>query len=53
MSNKAKQIHNNYCNYMVEKATNNTLKYRNVELKKSGVKSNGMTRNELILALAE
>ena len=53
MSNKAKQIHNNYCNYMVEKATNNTLKYRNEEVKKIGIKSNGMTKNELILALAE
>ena len=53
MSNKAKQIHNTWCNYMVEKATNNTLKYRNEEVKKSGIKSNGMSRTELILALAE
>ena len=53
MSNKGKQIHNNYCDYMVEKATNNTLTYRNVEVKKSGVKSNGMSRTELILALSE
>ena len=53
MSNKAKQIHNTWCNYMVEKATDNTLKYRNKEVNKSGIKSSGMTRNELILALAE
>ena len=53
MSNKGKQIHNNYCDYMIEKATNNTLKYRKEEIKKSGIKSNDMTRNELIFALAE
>ena len=53
MSNKAKQIHNTWCKYMVEKATNNTLKYSKEEIKKSGIKSSGMTRNELILALAE
>ena len=53
MSNKGKQIHTVWCNYMVEKATNNGLTYRKEEVKKSGIKSNGMTRNELILALAE
>ena len=53
MSDKGKQIHNNYCDYMVLKASNNTLKYRKEEIKKSGIKSNGMSRNELILALAE
>ena len=53
MSNKGKQIHNNYCNYMIEKATNNVLTYSKEEIKKSGIKSNNMSRNELILALAE
>ena len=53
MSNKGKQIHNNYCDYMIEKATSNVLTYRKEEVKKNGVKSNNMTRNELILALAE
>ena len=53
MSNKGKQIHNNYCDYMVKKATNNVFTYRKEEVKKSGIKSIGMTRNELILALAE
>ena len=53
MSNKGKQIHNNYCDYMVEKATNNILTYRKEEVKKIGIKLNGMIRNELILALSE
>ena len=53
MSNKAKQLHNTWCNYMVEKASNTSLKYRNEEVKKYGIKSNNMSRNELILALAE
>ena len=53
MSNKGKQIHNTWCDYMVEKASNASLKYRKEEIKKSGIKSNGMTRSELILALAE
>ena len=53
MSKKGKQIHAVWCDYMVEKATNNILIYRKEEVKKSGVKSNNMTRNELIFALSK
>lgn len=53
MSNKGKQIHNTWCDYMVEKANNTYLSYKKEEKTITGIKRNNMTRNEIITALAQ
>lgn len=49
-----KSYHITYCNYMIEKASNaRTMTVKKVENKqKTGIKTLGYSRNELILALA-
>lgn len=50
--NKAKQVHINYCDYMVKKASD--AKVYTVKAHKTiGVKRYNMTRNDLIMALAK
>ena len=50
----AQEIHDAWCNYMVNKATapRRIISTKTQKLP-TGIKSNRMTRNELILALAK
>ena len=48
-----KEIHIDFCNYMVQKATAPILTVKAEEKKKLGIIKSGLTRNELIIALAE
>ena len=49
-----KEIHIDFCNYMVQKATAPILTVKKQKQNKyTGIKTNGLTRNELINALAE
>lgn len=50
-----KEIHIDFCNYMVQKATKSgrILAVKPEEKKKLGIIKSGLTRNELITALAE
>lgn len=53
MSEKSRKIHNNYCNYMIEKANNKPVKtVRNTESTVTGIKYNNYTKSELIALLA-
>lgn len=51
MSEKGKEIHNTWCDYMIEKANKSFLSYKKAEKPNTGVKHNNMTRNEIITAL--
>ena len=47
-----KEIHIDFCNYMVQKATAPILTVKAETKKTLGIRTNGMSRNELIKALA-
>ena len=51
----AKEIHTAWCDYMVNKASSpqRIISVRTAQKLPSGIKSNRMTRNEIILALAK
>ena len=50
----AQEIHDAWCNYMVNKATapRRIISTKTTQKLPTGIKSNRMTRNEIILALA-
>lgn len=53
MSEKSRKIHNNYCNYMIEKANNKPVKtVRNTESTITEIKRNNYTHAEIITLLA-
>lgn len=52
MSKTMREIHNNYCDYMVQKASAPIFAVKKQNTYK-GISTNGMTRNELIFALAK
>ena len=51
----AQEIHNAWCDYMINKASapQRIVSVRTVQKLPHGIKSNRMTRNEIILALAK
>ena len=51
----AQEIHNAWCDYMVNKASapRRIISTKTTHKLPTGIKSNRMTRNELILALAK
>ena len=49
----SKEIHIDFCNYMIQKAAMPILAVKAEEKKKLGIRKSGLTRNELITALAE
>lgn len=51
----AQEIHNAWCDYMVNKASapRRIISTKTTQKLPSGIKSNRMTRNEIILALAK
>ena len=49
-----KEIHIDFCNYMVQKATAPILTVKKQKQNEyTGIKTNGLSRNELIIALSE
>ena len=50
----AQELHDTWCNYMINKTTSTRIMTVKTTQKLSrGIKSNRMTRNEIILALAK
>ena len=51
----AQEIHNAWCDYMVNKATapRRIVSTKTMQKLPTGIKTNRMTRNEIILALAK
>lgn len=52
MKRDKKEIHNNYCNIMIDKANSSILTVKNITQKQRGIKKSNLNRNQLILALA-
>lgn len=51
MSRKQREIHNNYCNYMVDKARSDRVTMSNNK-KLIGITFSNLTKEKLIIALA-
>lgn len=54
MSKAGKEVHNTFCSHMINKAKNNIVlqKTEARQPKQNGIKISGMSKNELIKALA-
>ena len=54
MSEAGKEVHDTFCSHMINKAKNNIVlqKTEAGQPKQNGIKTSGMSKNELIKALA-